>query len=384
MLRSYGWYEYHEDPWVMRNVKSGQEIRIVEMHHNNKPEIYARKDNRQGIIDRSSKITFLYRDKEIEQFVIMNLNYVDGNKGFGIVIDYAGWLDNPSYGLWRRIDDFLSDAALCWPDMVFEQRSFGLQIHGAWHQGVWNRDFIREYRGVPEKKEHMNVGYTPDPVLIPLDGDFSVPWSHVKHPNPEPKASLHSEENEDFKIRYLSENECPSGFQDKTSYLMRADKKAFIFMSELKPYMHRGEDATTIANYTVVDENMFFTFEGHPMHDLRLWAYREYGLRRLPPEADYYSKYYQLPYKVWKDVVSYIMDAWPVWEKGQRIELDPYNGKLKFYGYVGDYGRSINGGYRGGSKNNSLELRFRDPNIIEETRTVHLRDILVPPNGSPH
>lgn len=387
-MRTYGWYLYQEDPWKMVNIKSGQTLELKQLYYKNlsgdlitknktdtRPRLIKALFPNRDPVHYSSEFTFLYKDNEIEQTVQLIINYQnDKFKRFGITIDYNSWLKNPSYGLWRRLDDFLTDAALCWPEGVFEERPFGLTVQGAWFQGKWNPYVRRRFSGRKAGTlTQMEGKYISDPILEPLNLPIPLQWRYIDHEKTAPEVALEFDKDESG-ILYISNKQNPSGFQGKTPYLIRSDGNAAIFLSKLTPVSHRGEDPSTDLYYTFIDQDVFFTFRSCLWYNLQISTLHNYGVRRIPPEKnwcpanifgaeeDFSTKPAYPSYRVWRKTLNALMDAWPNWESGKKVEIDssielpPNYGRI---GYLGNYGPSMSYGFCGGYSNHWYEINFK-------------------------
>ena len=78
---------------------------------------------------------------------------------------------HPSYGIWRRVDDCVSDALACWPENEITIGSLAANVHldGGWLNGAWRGEAKRA-----ESRLMIHDRLDPDehdysPWLIPLD-----------------------------------------------------------------------------------------------------------------------------------------------------------------------------------------------------------------------
>jgi hypothetical protein len=164
---------------------------------------------------------------------------------------------------------------------------------------------------------------------------------------------------------------------------MRSDNNAVIFLSQLKPESHRGEDPETHLYYTYVDEDVFFTFRSCLSYKLEISTLQNYGVRKFPPdkkfypanifgEEDNFSKKFSYPsYRIWRKTLNALMDAWPNWEKGKKVEIDSSVLLPSYYGrdgYIGNFGPSISSGFCGGYSNSWYRIDFETPAMLEEIK----------------
>ncbi|AEP08412.1 hypothetical protein [Micavibrio aeruginosavorus] len=415
-MEQYGWFEYEDAPWKIRNFKSGQELILKDVTFQKLPEEFLKKwasDNRAKLIrdlfpqpeyfEYSSELEFLYKDTEIEQILCFSIKYEkDKHRRFGITIDYNKIFEtSPSYGLWRRIDDFFVDVALCWPEGVFDERPFGLIVIGAWYQGKWRSDVKRIFSGRKAGKREVVASYPiVEPHLEPLHSPAPQQWTYIDVAEPKAQASLKFCIDETYNIPFFSQDEQLVGFQERVPYLLRNDQKAAIFPALLEPNSHRGEDPDAHLYYTYVDEDVFFTFRSCLVYGLELSDCKNYGFRKLPPDprffasdalgaigdSTYVSRFGSscLSYFVWRRALNAIMDAWPNWKNSinftvdgmaRKIEIDPSINLPPNYGrqaYVGNFGPTITRGFCGGMVNNWYCLKFETPEMYENIKLVRL------------
>lgn len=405
----YGWFEYLDNPKTIRNYKSGQKLTLIkESEETSEFENTQTFDAEISTLSRLLKIfgpvksiaatpppnktiqrEFLYKDEEIEQNIIVLFSYSEDKfKRLAIVVDYqASFSSSPTYGVWRRIDDFLVDALICWPEDVFTDRILGaVKTIGGWFQGKWVKDFNRRFHArksyTAEQLEQQPKNIV-DPYLVPLDIPIPKQWKYVDQENPETKALLNFNDDNEYKLPFISRDAELEGFQGRVPYLVREDGLAYIFIEELVPHSHRGEDPDTHVWYTYVDEHFFLTFRSCSSYGLELSTCRHYGFRELPPPKEFwatnifgeykdksdvgpYSHSY-MSYRVWRIVWNACMDAWPQWrhvvKNGmvRKIEIPDTTALPRNYGrhaYVGNYGPKMHGGYTAGVSNTWHTLLF--------------------------
>lgn len=95
---------------------------------------------------------------------------------------------HPSYGVWRRVDDCVSDALTCWPaaqDFPAEMASY-LLLDGGWVNGVWSEKMRRSERRL-ESKHFLPDAEDYNPWLFPLD---AVPPSPFEFHDLEPEGGI--------------------------------------------------------------------------------------------------------------------------------------------------------------------------------------------------
>ncbi|MDZ7922443.1 hypothetical protein [Rhodoferax sp.] len=231
MMKKYGWFEYQEDPLRIRNYLTGQQLVISSMNEESGVTAYVGR----------------YTDGELDQLVRFSFgNNAQNTKEFRF--DYGDFLSEPpSYGHWRRIDDFIADALLCWPEYLEEMDRFFLCITGGWRSGVWQPQFRREFSSRKSGKPDQLTQYIiAEPYVIPLETPAPSAWRLVDVDHCATKASLKFERLPVSNVPYLSRNSPVEGFQGLVPFLERDDRAAYIIFSELWPASFRGEDPEPI------------------------------------------------------------------------------------------------------------------------------------------
>lgn len=366
-MRRYGWFEYGQEPRKITNYLTGQELVIKSVTEVPNMTIY----------DCS------YKDSEIVQLVRFSIHQ-DMRKD--IKLDYRDTIPGcPPYGYWRRIDDFLVDALLCWPDFL-DRGGFSLHTIGGWRSGAWNPELRRQFSsrksGTPDQLTNYLIA---EPYLIPLETTSPPPWRLVDVESPATEANLKFELLTDSNVPYLSRSSPVEGFQGLVPFLEREDKAAYIIFSKLQPSSHRGEDPEVLLYYTYVDQDIFFRFRSHPFYKLELGTCIDYGFREFPhsrelwttkplgelvpgnqtrPKENVLSQFSYLSYPVWLRVLHALGDAWPAWgAPRKKIEIDKNIALPSAYGrvgFIGDYGPTVTYGFSAGMKNSWFEIRYPD------------------------
>lgn len=369
-MTRYGWFEYEQKPRRIRNYLTGQQliVKSVSEHKN------------------LTNFDCQYSDSEITLSVRF-LTHQDPKRPPGINVDYREiFSDLPSYGQWRRIDDFLVDALLSWPELDDTMRKYGVHTTGGWRSGVWQSEFCRQFSGgkigTPEQLTNYIIA---EPYVIPLETLPPVNWSLVDVKTPVTEVNLKFELLTDSNVPYLSRNSPVAGFQGLVPFLERNDKAAYILFSSLEPFSNRGEDPMTLLYYTYVDQDVFFTFRSHPFYGLEIGSCTNYGFREYPPlrelwttkplgelvpwnqsrsAKDVLSKFSDLSYPVWLRTLHAIGDSWTAWgSTRKKIEIDKHISLPNTYGrvgFIGDYGPTTTGGFIAGMKNTWFQLRYPD------------------------
>jgi hypothetical protein len=97
----------------------------------------------------------------------------------------TGLPEKPAYGTWRRVDDCITDALACWPDVrAGDDKDRGrLSVTGGWLNGEWRADFRRDcwWLSQYDKRRYdrpidPNVGSW----IMPLDAPPPMPFAFNK------------------------------------------------------------------------------------------------------------------------------------------------------------------------------------------------------------
>ncbi|OQA32687.1 MAG: hypothetical protein BWY57_01756 [Betaproteobacteria bacterium ADurb.Bin341] len=359
-MKRYGWFQFDNSPRRITNYLTDQELLVTSVTERQEVSIYCAR----------------YSDQEITRSLRFSI-YLPRAERAELTLDY-GDITNEciTYGYWRRLDDFLVDALLCWPEFL-GRADIILFVIGGWRSGVWQpklrRVFCNTYNGMPP---------IADPCLTPIETSPSKVWNFFDVEFPATQANLKFEFIDRLNIPYLSRDSAIEGFQGLVPFLEREDKGAYIIFSELEPSSHRGESPETNLYYTYVDQDIFFRFRSNPWRGLELWTAFYYGFRELPARREFWTTeptgelvpgdqarrdnahFNYLSHPVWLRVLHALGDAWPAWgtprrkvEIGEDVQLDETRGKV---GFIGDYGPRVHHGFSAGMVNTNFELRYPD------------------------
>ena len=363
-MKKYGWFEYDDSPRSITNSLTGQRFVVSGQYSEGDSDFY----------------TCEYCDSELS-FPFRFAIHRHPRRGNLIELDYVDQFANPpQYGIWRRLDDFLTDALLSWPDFVFSSSRFFLLVTGGWRSGVWQPGLKRLFWGeksVAPGAEGNSV--LAEPYVTPLDLPAPKAWNYVDNPFPASNAELKVRLLEPWNVPYVDSQSPLQGFQELVPYLVQEDGQAFIFPSKVALRLDRDGDVQSVdLYYTYADEHLFFTHRSSTWGGLELWSCTDYGFRQFPPDRDYWattpmgnlvaadtlrpkenclSQFAYLSYTIWRKTVSATGDAWPSWPvPGRRIELSSCGESVQ----VGQHGPDIYMGYTAGFVNTSFWLQYRD------------------------
>ena len=148
-----GWWLFDAGKYQIIHATTGQVLRFVG-HSNSGP----------GLTESGNRIwmSFEYRDRDISFPLVIewrNVPSTAGGRPLVWRVDYirsAGlWRVEtnaqqafPPYGLWRRVDDFLTDALACWPAHPKTGAKPGrIAFNGGWLNGSWTSALYRCVHG---------------------------------------------------------------------------------------------------------------------------------------------------------------------------------------------------------------------------------------------
>lgn len=322
MATTYGWHEHGQDPVSVTNVVTGQRLTVLS------------RVDAGGVV----KLRVRYQDAEMALDLPMVLR--QGTGAAWSELDYQ-WVfaKPPAPGLWRRLDDFLSDALLAWsPDLVFDATRQGLVVLGGWQGGAWQPSWRREFMSSRSTLPAPDFSALPLPRLRPLTEAVSWPWhySDVEKPVSE--------------VEWTWVDGVPHGVQPHAPCLEREGPPAWLFPSRLEPELNRGEDPMGLIYYTLAEAGHAFTFRHHPLVDVSLLSLTKDGGDKCETPS----------YQDWKRIASTLADAWPFWRTPPRTMPGPtqtrWSGLFDFSAPVGKQGLRINGGFVAGILHHDFKL----------------------------
>jgi len=375
----YGWFEFSEQPRTITNYLTGQRLAVVS----------------SKTFDTTAVHRCAVHDPGLARPLAFTLQLAWNGHQFQLWMDYNELFPGaPAYALWRRVDDFLSDALACWPDHILNDSGLSLVMRGGWRGGRWQPELQRKFSSgkvaeltirdrTPKK---LSESYTlATPFLIPLDAPTPPAWRYVDHPTTEPKIALPFQNIEGLNIPFIDAATSPLVFQGRTPYLEREDGAAWIFPSWLQSDSNRGEDPITSLWYTYLNPQLFLSFRSYEIYrGLELGSCSNYGFRHFPPPEELctaeifgepipvttprrspgqlYGTLSYLSYRVWRELAATLGDAWPAWPTpGRLIEIDPAAELPENMGrraYVGGHGQDIVNGYSAGMRNHNYRMNF--------------------------
>ena len=389
-MRRYGWFEFEQKPRLIRNYLTGQQLVLDSVVEDSNVANYIGRYS-DSEITQSIRFTIHTPPQRTAESKLDIRDLFSGPPTWVVIkLDYRElFSESPSYGLWRRTDDFLIDALLCWPEFLDGMPTCSLHTTGGWRSGAWQPDLRRNFSGrkdgTPDQLTNRTIA---EPYVVPLETPAPPAWRLIDVDAPATEANLKFELLVESNVPYLSRSSPIEGFRGLMPFLEREDLAAYIILSKLKPALGRDEDPMTLLYYTYVDQDIFFTFRSHPFYALELGTCIDYGFREFPPRRelwttkplgelvpgeqprpleDVFSKFSYLSYQVWLRVFHALGDAWSAWGSGSQrrwIEIDKSvepPSTCRRGSYAGNYGPSTHGGFSAGIGNSWFEVSYPLP-----------------------
>jgi hypothetical protein len=175
-----GWWLFDTDKTQIIHATTGQVLRSLG-HPNSRPDL-TESGNRIWM-------SFEYRDCDMRfPLVIEWRNVPSAVAGRPLVwrVDYIRsatlWRTAtnsqqafPPYGVWRRIDDFLTDALACWPAHPLTGAKPGrIALNGGWLNGSWSSAFYRSVWGSTPLRTSTDAFQSA--AMEPLTSKPPTPW----------------------------------------------------------------------------------------------------------------------------------------------------------------------------------------------------------------
>ena len=187
-----GWWLFDAGQEQIIHATTGQLLRFVG-HANSGP----------GLTESGNRIwmSFEYRDRDIRFPLVIEWRNVPstastvGGRPLVWRVDYirsAGlWRIEtnaqqafPPYGLWRRVDDFLTDALACWPAHPKTGAKPGrIAFNGGWLNGSWTSAFYRSVHGSTPLVQSTEAFQSA--AIEPLTAKPPEPWRLLPPGRPE-------------------------------------------------------------------------------------------------------------------------------------------------------------------------------------------------------
>jgi hypothetical protein len=259
-----GFWRFDPPTRSLVNVFSGQRLRLRERI---KP---AGTGNQPAARDESWR--FQYEDSEFSYPLVVFSQVIAarGDLQFAWVVDHQrskalwqqeGGRDLPPFGLWQRVNECVTDALLCWPEIEETgPRPYRIISAAGWFNGSWSTAIRRQReRGL----DHCFVEREApeEPFLQDVNAPAQV-WHFVDASRAVSIASLaHVQQLEPHRL-YLPADAALTGFETEMPNLRRDDGRAVMLPAGLRSGLHRGEDYDPGAFFLYADEDMFFCVRG--------------------------------------------------------------------------------------------------------------------------
>ncbi len=260
-----GFWRFDPTTRSLVNVLSGQRLRLRE-------RINQAETGDQPIV-RSGRIWwFQYEDGELSYplVVLSQAAAARGNLQFTWVVDHEqskalwqqeGGRDLPPFGLWQRVNEYATDALLCWPECAETgPQPYRIISAAGWFNGSWSTAIRRQRdRGLDHSFFERQAPEEPFLQDVRAPAQF---WHFVDASRAAPIASLaHVRQLEPHRL-YLPADAALTGFEMEMPNLRRDDGRAVMFPAGLRSGLHRGEDYDPGAYFLYADEDIFFCVRG--------------------------------------------------------------------------------------------------------------------------
>lgn len=359
----------HQVLGLSSDVRKINPISILQRNEEYKSQLHLSfcEPNKQGISIRG--ITYTYQDSEIFEHISGAIVSYDDAECFDIIINYNDITDL-TYGKWRRIDDFVTDALLSVPEIVFEKKLYTIHIIGGWLQGKWEEKLYRRFSAGTDSLEPYDIEkIVSDAIIYPLDIEHPMEWSYIPNQNTDLTKPLEYKKDDKSGFLYLDITELNEHLE-QTPCLLRDDKKAIISKTNILKFLTRDEETVSNPLFTYLDESIFFSFSVQTYGGINIATCGHYGFTTLPPPKEFWpcekvGKYGSLSftpqlegsflsYRNWSNFLNTLLIAWPSYkgilkEKGYA---EPVSGLE----YLQIYPLKLCGGFTAGISNSTYEV----------------------------
>ncbi len=254
MASVFGWWDFDAEVVALVNRVTGQRLVLI--------------GRQPGDAVATPSLRFRYEDRDTHFPLIVRRPPLarPGPQYTSWLVDYAAstqvWRRRAGttgvlpYGLWRRVDDSVIDALLCWPEIVQSGpkveriESTGGWLNGAWTDGLCRRFGAQFFDWATKGQAIATVS------LESLDLPPPLPWRYHSAPFARQGARIAGIERPNERYVYLPAEAALTGFERDVPYLKRSDGRAVMFPSGLSSYFFRGEDYTAQAQIDYADEDV--------------------------------------------------------------------------------------------------------------------------------
>lgn len=241
MFHIFGWWHFDEETCSLVNRISGESLNFIGATDS---------QGQSGIFRDKSWLRFEYVFEDlkfpvlVEQYSRRYTYNMSAQPLKRWQIDYvrsaAAWflesnenLEILPYGVWRRVDDCVSDALLCWPHAKATGKPpFQLKSKGGWLNGTWSDHFSRSFGRPRFSASEKAMRPEVRPRLFPLHTMPPIPWRYV-----------HSESLTDgIRLPAFPTAQDVADLEDGMPHLRRNDGLAVLYPSKVVHNWIRGED----------------------------------------------------------------------------------------------------------------------------------------------
>ena len=332
MSSVFGWWDFDAEVVALVNRVTGQRLVLI----GRQPEVTA----------GTPALRFRYEDRDTHFSLIVRRPQTQRGQYPCWLVDYASsaqvWRRRAGatgvlpYGLWRRVDDSVIDALLCWPEIVQSGpkveriESTGGWLNGAWSDGLCRRFSVRFFDWATKGQAIVAVG------LESLDVTAAPPWRYHGAPVARQGARIAGIERPNERYVYLPAEAALTGFERDVPYLERSDGRAVMFPSGLSSYFFQSEAYTPQALIDYADEDVLLRlgcergdFLGSSVFSFRSSSFfaSQIGLRDrgrfdptsrngMPAELFPLETPYGGPtpsYRLWHRLREALVDGWLQW-----------------------------------------------------------------------
>jgi len=178
-----GWWQFDGERIALTNSLTGQSVRYIGAAAAEECATITNSGNRTWL-------RFEYQDRETRYPLLVEWRNVPANaRPLVWRVDHdrsaQAWRQvvntdalHPAYGLWRRVDDCVTDAFACWPSHPLVGRyPTCVALNGGWLNGAWTAAF---FRAIWRSRPFPSTVHDLDRPLLPaINASAPAPWKHV-------------------------------------------------------------------------------------------------------------------------------------------------------------------------------------------------------------
>jgi hypothetical protein len=375
-MNTCGWFKFEYDPLAIRHVYTNQSVTVKDGRAINRDGIlvceYASPNNGDSIqFDLELDNITRAREFHVPEFRV-NYNSI--------------FTSPPDYQRWKLIDDFLTDALTCWPEFLADRKRSppNLRIEGGWCNGRWTPRLIRLFSFWKDATflERAQTSTPAEPTYILRKADQQ--WEYVDCESPHQRAALDYVCPPPSFVPYLGHDEPVTGFQGTVPYLVTTDRRAYIAPISFGESMGHDDCLHPHANYIYLNDNLFYQFEMRDQSKMWMYFIHYFGFRDfrvgesywplalgsnepVPPQSprkpnDIFTNGFVLSYRVWRESMDAITDAWSAWRNPARKVVglrDSYVGGFDPKHSDSFFFPEFYGGYSAGLSNECFLVRYK-------------------------